>query len=163
MDPGPTKDRRTLLEERLLTLSFQHDPTILKKRNVSKSIKFPLNRRILDEYISYTNAGKKYDPAEFAAAIPKELVAGYTDILLMELGGVDMQNNDAVEREIEFIISELSLVDIKGKLEKVAKNIKTLEDAGEIKKLQKEEKKFNKLTHILSKLEDNKVEGIILK
>jgi len=149
-----TKTRRELLEERLLSVGFRYDPTVLPKREYRSLVKSPLCERILDELDIYLKKGKQFDPSVFASKLSKELVDGFTEMVLKDIEDIDEENPETLEHELSVIKKELKTADIKAELEKIAKGIHLLEEKEEKQKLKKAQEKFSKLTEKLRKLEE---------
>jgi DNA primase len=78
------KPRRQLLEERLLTMAFQGNPTILLEQKVFKLIETPLTKRICEEYYKFSENHKEFSPSEFTEGLPKELVNGFAELVLAD-------------------------------------------------------------------------------
>ncbi len=155
------KSRRQLLEERLLTLAFQSDPKILKKRKVISLISTPLALRIFEEYKKFSKTRKKFDPSEFASKLPKELVQGFADMLLEDIEDL-VDKPDVLKKELKLVIKELCLLAVKTNLRQLGKEISQYEKKGQKNKLRKAQEKFSKLSQKLSKLEEDETGGIIL-
>lgn len=146
-----SKDRLTLLEERLLTLAFQTDPTFLLDRNVFDLITSPLNKRILEEYRIFSPKHKIFNPTKFSQQLPGELFSGFAELVLNG-GGEITADPDILRKELDLVVKELKLLLVKENLKKLATQIKDLEEKGEKNRLLKAQDKFNKLALALSKL-----------
>jgi DNA primase len=149
-----TKTRRELLEERLLSVGFRFDPTLLPKREFKSLVKGPLCSRILEELGTYLKKNKQFDPSIFASKLPKELVDGFTEMVLKDIEDIDEEKPKTLEHELEVIKKELKTAEVKTELEKVAEKIQALEEKKEKIKLKKEQERFGKLTEKLHKLEE---------
>jgi DNA primase len=160
--PKPkSKPRRQLLEERLLTLAFQSKPKILAKKEIASLIKIPLTSRILEEYKTFTQKNSSFDPSEFASNLPKELVKGFADMILKDVG--DLINEPGVlNKELNLVIKELKTLSIKENLSLLGKKIKECEEKDKKDKLKKAEEKFRKLSLKLSELKKDETSSIIL-
>lgn len=148
-----SKSRRELLEERLLALAFKNDPSFLSCKKTKLLITSNLSNKILQKYFEYIKKHQKFDSSKFGNFIPKELFNAYSDMILKEVSEVDVSlgiKNEA--EEIDLIKKELEKLNLKEKLEAVAKKIKSLEgkegSSGGLKKLQG---KFSKLTNDYTK------------
>ena len=153
------KTRSELLEERLLTISFRYDHNYLKDKNVKMLINSPLPKRIYEEYLEYIKKHKDFDPSLFASVLSKELVNGFTDLLLKDIKGLEEKDYN---NEKELILRELQILRIKNDLENIATKIKILEPDKETERIKKLEGEFGNLTKKLSELEEKNMRGIIL-
>lgn len=156
------KSRRELLEERLLSLSFRCDSKILLKRKLSKLIVTPLSKRLVEELQLFYKKHKSFDPSLFAGELPRELVDGYTDMVLKEAKGLKEETDERLKKELGLVVRELKILDIKSKLETTAKLIRDMEEKGENKKLKQKEEEFGELAKTLNRLEQQDFRGIIL-
>lgn len=153
------KTRRNLLEERLLALAFQSDPTILSKMEVKRMIRTPLCKKILEEYLSSYKKNKKFEPSDFAKNLPGELVDGFSLMMLKDVSDV-MQTNE-VKEEIELVEHELKKLAIKEALEKLTREIRESEKEKDAKKLKEKQEKHREYSQKLSELEQEQTKGII--
>jgi len=89
------KDRRTILEERLLSVAFRVNPKLILKKEVSKLFTTPFSKRIVSELKNFFALDKEFDPSLFAAKLPRELLEGFTSLILKEIDGLDdkLENN----------------------------------------------------------------------
>lgn len=154
------KERRELLEERILSLGFRYDPEILLKKSVSDLVKTPLSKRILDEYLSYSSKSAKFNVSEFGMTLPKELFDGFARMVLSEES--EINNPDEVPIEMGAVLHELRTLSLKEKLIKLSGQIRELEERGEKEKLAKLKEEFKSLTEKLHSLEEKTKQGIIL-
>lgn len=162
IDKKAEKTRRQLIEERLLTLAFQSEPEFLIKKDVLNLIQTPLTKRLVDEYKKYFEKEKKFSASLFTQKLPKELLEGYADMALKDLEGL-VDDPIALEREMEAVLKQLEVIDIRHKLEKLGVTIRELEEKKDFAKLTKFQEKFRELAQKLSKYEENSSRGIILQ
>lgn len=155
------KTRRQLLEERLLTMTFQSDPTILLKEKVRKLIATPLTNRLVEEYAGYRKHGKDFSPSAFAERLPKELVDGFAEMVLRDTEGL-VEDKEHLRRELELVLSELEKEDINLRQEKLGVKIREFEQEGQKKELEKAIKKYDELSIRKKQLEEEGNRGIIL-
>jgi len=155
------KERRDLLEERLMSLAISIDPKILLERQTKKLISTSLYKRILDEFEIFSKKKKKFDPSVFSEGLPKELVNGFAEMILGDSAFQGSSLSDQ-KKELELVKKELKILEVKEKLESITKKIKDLEKRKEKGKLKQAERKFSKLTQTLSALEEIDRRGIIL-
>lgn len=159
---APHKGRREILEERLLAIVFRADPKILFDEKVSGIVTTPLAKRIIKEYKDFCRKNEIFDPSLFAGELPGELSGGFADIILKEFQGLESDDPEVYQKELELVKRELAIIDVREKLEKVAGEIHELEKRGQKEKLKGKEKEFARLTRILSDLEGVNHKGIIL-
>lgn len=161
LKPKPEKDRRRLLEERLVSLAFSLDPEILLEKETFGLIQTSLARRILRKYRSYAKTSKEFNPSGFAEGLPKELVDGFAAMIMGDSLNFKISVS-AQKKELALVKRELQFLDIKDQLEDIAEKIKDYEKKGEKSKLKKAEQEFSKLTETLSSLDEVASSGIIL-
>ena len=154
------KARRQLLEERLLTLAFQSDPKVLIEPKIFKLIATPLPHRIVEEFEKYSSGGKPFSPSEFAEKLPKELVEGFAEMVLRDTEGL-VEDKEELKKEQDLVIRELTIQEVRHKLEQLGAKIRQFEEAGEKAKLKDVQEKFGELSLKLSKLAEQEG-GIIL-
>ncbi len=161
------RERRELLEERILSLGFRYNPEILLKKSVSDLVKTPLSKRILDEYLIFSQKKVKFNVSEFGMNLPKELFDGFAWMVLSEES--EINNPSEVPIEIEVVLHELRALSLKEKLVKLSGQIKKLEEGGEKtylpagrEELAKFKEEFKNLTEKLHSLEEKTKQGIIL-
>ena len=154
------KERRELLEERLLSLGFRYNPEILLKKSVLDLVKTPLSKRILDEYLIYSQRKTKFTVPEFGMALPKELFDGFAWMVLSE----ELEINSPSEIPIETgaVLYELKTLSLKEKLTDLSGKVGELEEGGEKERLAKLKEEFKNLTEKLHSLEEKAKQGIIL-
>lgn len=156
------KTRRELLEERFLSLVFAYDVKTLLKKDNKKLVKTPFCKRIVEEVVGFLKAKGEFDPSEFAAMLPPELRSGYINLVLGKIEGVDEEDLSSLVREIEVVVRELTLMDLREKMKKVAQKIAVLEESKEYEKSKKAQEYFKALSDRLSLLEEKEFKGIIL-
>ena len=159
--PQKVKPRKVLLEERLLTIAFSMNPKILLNKKITKFIETPLSKRILLKYQEYSSKRSKFDPSTFAETLPKELVEGFAELILNDTYKAE-DSQVKVQKEFEVILKELEVLDIKDKLDELAKTMKDYDSVKMKKKLKGAEARFSRLTQRLTKLEEKDFGGIIL-
>lgn len=128
------KDRRELLEERLLSLGFRYNPEILLKKTIADLVKTPLSKRILDEYLVFSQKKAKFNVSEFGTALPKELFDGFSRMVLSEES--EINNPNEIPIEIGAVLYELKALSLKEKLNRLSGEIRELEEKGKKKNLQ---------------------------
>jgi DNA primase len=147
------RSRREILEERLLAIAFSSNPLVLVKKRVHSLVRTSLTERILDNLRAFVKKDGRFDPSEFAGYLPNELVDGFANMILAETKG----NNGSPRKykeEINLLLKELQIIDVKDKLQTVTKKIVDFEDKKDKVKLQKAKEKFEKLTRLLVKFEE---------
>jgi DNA primase len=162
LTPQAQKGRQQLLEERLLTLAFQGDSSILLKPEVAKLVVTPLTKRLLEEFLLFLDKNKVFSSAEFSNNLPKELLNGYADMALKDLQGL-ADDEEAIAREQNLVIQELDILYLRHKLEILGAQIREFEESKETDKLLDAQEKFSAMSERLSKYEDEAKGGIILQ
>ncbi len=156
---GPKKEekgRRELLEERLLALIFQLEPEFLSKRVYSQLISTNLAKRILEEFRVYSKKYSKFTLSSFSQKLPKELVEGFTEMMLLNTEELKKENKEELLKEISLLKHELMILNIKEQLALEGKLISKYEVGGEKKKLKQAEKRISKLSEKLANLKKGK-------
>jgi len=156
-----SKSRRQLLEERLLTLAFRSDPSVLLQEDIYKLVEIPLTKRILAEYKGYSAQNKNFSLSGFAQSIPKELVDGYSEMTLKDLEGLE-ENKEELKKELDQVIKELKILSTRHHLEELGAKIRKMEEIADDEGLKSAQSKFSELSKTLSRFEEEDGEGIIL-
>ncbi len=173
-----SKSRRQLLEERLMALAFQSSPKILLEKRFNLLITTPLAKKILSEFKKYLQSASKFNPLEFTKTLPKELEDGFAVMFLkdawavvedsdsdlnLKSGGEILYNSPLTDykKELELILTELEILEVKLKLNESAEEIKKLEKKNQKLELKQEEAKFAKLTKELVKLKEGQKSSIL--
>lgn len=148
---GEKKNRRQLLEERLLTLAFQSEPKFILRPKVTKLVTTPLASRILSEYEAFPSK-ETFSPSAFAALLPGELVQGFAALTLADTEGLT-EDPELLKREINLVIHDLEVADVRHRLEELGVKIRQFEEGKELSKLKDSQEKFGELSQKLSELE----------
>lgn len=138
------KNRKQLLEERLLINAITTDPKVVLNKDIKVlfSSAFPL--RILDELEKYLNVNSKFDLSKFSNTLPKELISGFSEIVL--------ENSE--DEEMDNIINELKIVNLRHKMEELGAKIRESENDNDTGKLTKLQNLFAETAKKLSLLEE---------
>jgi DNA primase len=159
-DKPEERTRHDLLEERLLTLSFQSDPTILVTPKVSSLILNPFNKKIVEELAKFLETKKKFDNSSFGSILPKELFDGYSKLVLNENQEL-LDKPDELKKELDLVQKELKILGIKENLKFLTISMREFEKSGDKDKLLKAQNEFNKLAKSLASLDAATESGII--
>lgn len=157
---APKKERREILEEKLLALGLRTEPQVLLTSDVKQIFLTPFVKRIIEELESF-NHNVSFDLQSFAKYIPAELSEKFSEILLRDEGDGATQI-DALKREFKLVANELFTLDTREKLKEAAQIIKEYEKKGNQEELIKANENFSVLTRKLKELEANPKRGIIL-
>jgi len=152
--------RHDLLEERLLTLSFQSDPTTLLTPKVMELVLNPLNTRILEELTKFLKTKKEYSNSDFGKILPKELFDGFSQMVLNENQEL-ADKPDELKKELDLVKKELRILGIKDNLKLLTLSMREFEKSGEKDKLLKAQNEFNKLAKNLASIDAAASSGII--
>ena len=153
------KDRQELLEERFLSLAFGLDPKILQQKEIADLVSMPLVKRILEEYLKFSKERKTFTSQKFAEGLPKELFDGFAEMVLK---AGELEDTEDLEKELKVVEREIKILKLKRLLSSLASEIGSCEEKKTKSKLLSCQKKFNRTTQELSKLEEEAEEGIIL-
>lgn len=154
------RSRHDLLEERLLTLSFQSDPKILLTPKISELVLNPLNKRILEELSKFLKTKKEYSNSGFGEILPKELFDGYALMVLNENPEL-IDKPEELKKELDLVQKELKILGIKDNLKLLTISMREFERTGEKDKLLKAQNEFNKLAKSLASIDVTADSGII--
>ncbi len=153
-----TKSREELLEERFLILSFQYDPTSLLSGD-GRLIKSPIYKKILDELKKFP-VQKDFDAAKFGRQLPKELFDAYSLIILAE--NQDLADKpDELKKELDLVRKELKILGIKENLKVLTGRMREFEKKGDKEGLLSVQNQYNKLAKNLASLDTAGDGGII--
>lgn len=148
------KNRRMLLEERLISLLFRIDPKRILETSVLEIVTTPLAKRIVDEFKKYGNK-ESFDISSFSKFLPRELEKGFSEMILSDVEEVEGE-------EIDLVLTEIKSLEIRNKLERLGVSIRKYESEGDFEKLKEAQISFGELSKKLSDLEHNAKKGIIL-
>ena len=151
-DKTEGRERRDLLEERLLALAFQSDSKILLGKEISGLIQQPLNKKLVAEYSGFTLGKKEFSVSEFGESLPKELFDGFSKMILIDNQGL-IDDPDGLKKELDLLKKELRIVTLKDNLKILAIEMREMEESGEEDKLLKAQNQFNKLAKMLANLD----------
>jgi DNA primase len=152
--------RHDLLEERLLTLSFQSDPKNLLIPKVAELVLNPLNKRILEELAKFLKTKKEYSNSNFGAILPKELFDGFSKMVLSQNQEL-LDKPEELKKELDLVQKELKILGIKDNLKLLTLSMREFERTGEKDKLLKAQNEFNKLAKNLASIDAAASSGII--
>lgn len=143
---GP-KQRREVLEEYLLSLVFQTRP--VKIGEFGELVKTPAARRIVDEFAKKEKG--EFDPSAFTASLPAELVGLFSSFFLLDIEHLVLSGK--IDQELEKTKRSLEVLDIREKMDELARRIRTLEEKGETKEIAVLERELTQAGQELSLLE----------
>jgi DNA primase len=140
------KDRRMLLEERLLALAFSSEPRLLTDRGLVEHIQTPLPKKIVQFYLDYVADGGEWDMSVFGRELPSELFEGFASMVTLEEDEVDAKLELVqVERELREFVLKARIVDL-------TRAIGEYERMGDEEKLLAAQRELSKLSSELSSL-----------
>lgn len=154
------KSRHDLLEERLLILSFQSDPTSLLKPKIKELVKNSLYIKILGELARYLKNKKKYTNANFGKSLPSELFDGFSKMVLSQNQEL-LDKPDELKKELDLVQKELKILGTKENLRLLTQKMKEFEKKGDKEGLLTVQNEFNKLAKNLASIDTASVSGII--
>jgi DNA primase len=156
------KDRREMLEERLLTCAFRSDPDILLKDDIKSLFSYAVAQRIIEEYKDHIGNAKKFDLGVFAKKLPAELAYKFSDLILTEVEGIEGESTATHERELALVVRQIRVDDLRKRREKLVAKIRNYENENKTKELKKLSGEFNEIGKLLKKLEEENNKGIML-
>lgn len=154
------ESRHDLLEERLLILSFQSDPTALLTPKVLELVINPLNKKILEELGKFLKSKKEYSNADFGKILPQELFDGYAKMVLSENQELT-DKPEELRKELDLVKKELTILDIKDNLKLLTLKMRELEKTGDKDGLLTVQNQFNKIAKSLASNDTATDSGII--
>ncbi len=146
------KDRRTLIEERFLSLALKLKPEVLLKKDMNVLITTPFARKVLVEYEKFVSLGEEFNISNFSNFLPSEISIGFSEMILSD--SEDEYSSLDDEKEFESIQIKLVTMGIKETLDGLEKKMKELEGKDEQIELDNAQKEFSELVKRLSVLED---------
>lgn len=149
------KSVREIKEERLLAVAFRYDSKILLDKDISTLISSPLAKRILQELVSFMLENKEFDPSLFASKLPKELLVGFTTLVLKEIGDLENASPEMLLNEIKVLTKDLQKIKLEEDRREISDKLKIAEEKGDKTLLQKLEENYNQINKELFKLEEN--------
>lgn len=155
------KDRRYLLEERLMLLIFRSDPKRITKKEIKSLFLQRVFLRIIESYEDFVKKEKKYDVSRFAKELPKELHDVFSELMMVDISNIEEDEDKTVE-EIKIVIREIKEFDIRKIQLEITQEMKIAEKKKDVKEMAKLQKKFAMLSNELNELEENEDSGIIL-
>ena len=120
-------------------------------KDTKEIIKLPFNIRLIEEYQSFSKKGDT-DISSFGKNLPKELLDGFTKMVLLEERDPD-ENAEELKKELELTGKRLKILSIEEKSGQLQSLMGELEKRGEEEKLLEVEKEFGKLTKMRSAYE----------
>jgi DNA primase len=148
------KDRRKILEERLISFCFQYGPSfILLHDNLGTIIESPFLKTIVRSYLEFVSKGGKEDIQLFANTLSPELRQQFSDLLFtnQELDNTKYQEYNT---ELQRLYDELELLIVRSQLDQVSAEIKVASGNDKKQKLLQAKKLFLTLQKLQSSLEE---------
>jgi DNA primase len=139
------EERRDLLEEKLLALSYLINPKKLIDDDFPKLIKSTLGIKLLQSYNNYSKKVKKFSISSFSAYLPEELKYGFSEMILIA-SNEEPETEEKALKEIILLKREIRILDIKEEQKRLAEEIKLYEKSQDKTKLKIAEEKFDKLS-----------------
>lgn len=143
---GQEKTREERLEEYLLALILQADKEMKKFTSLVKPEEWgeTVIKKILERLQRWFKKGKEWEINKFVRSLTEELVAQVDAAYLLDLGRLT-EDRDRLEREIEKTLLDIKRLNIKQKLEQLAKEINQAEKEKDRAKLNKLQKEFREM------------------
>lgn len=144
------KTRRELLEEQLIAYIFHNNPQDLFEKENKYFIQSSPRIRLIEEMEKVYKENPQADLQTLSQSLPSELQDFLSIIVLSQ---VELEDQEAISREITQIKSELNILDTKQKISLISDKIKILEDKGDTKGVVNLEQELANLGQELSLLE----------
>ncbi|MCG2691601.1 DNA primase, partial [Microgenomates group bacterium] len=144
------KTRQERLEEYLLALILQADKEMKKFVSLVKPEEWgeTVIKKILEQLQQWFKKDKEWEINKFVRSLTEELVAQVDAAYLLDLGRLT-EDRDRLEREIEKTLLDIKRLNIKQKLERLAKEINQAEKEKDRVKLSKLQKEFREMAKSL--------------
>lgn len=145
-----SQTRQERLEEYLLALILQADKEMKKFTSLVKPEEWgeTVIKKILERLQRWFKKGKEWEINKFVRSLTEELVAQVDAAYLLDLGRLT-EDRDRLEREIEKTLLDIKRLNIKQKLEQLAKEINQAEKEKDRAKLNKLQKEFREMAKSL--------------
>lgn len=147
--PQP-KPRRTIVEERLLSLILQTKPILVKDLSLSTLVKTPNYQRLTEQLKDHLDQYPKFNLSSFVQKLPPELKDLFTNAYLLASFA---QSEEEKSEEIKSLTKELKVITQKEVISQITTQIKQLEETGNNEKVQELELLLTKSTRQLSELQ----------
>jgi len=131
--PFPTaqKSREELLEEYLIALIVQQEnpylflEDLIYLQNVYV-FHMPVYKRIIEYFFEFQKAHPSFDPKQFFASLPKELIAAFDVCFLLPLP--KFADSNEYKKEVKRIIKEMRESSIKEQIKKIGDKMRTKDE-----------------------------------
>ncbi|MBI4059124.1 DNA primase [Candidatus Microgenomates bacterium] len=120
------KSRRELIEEQLVSLSLQRDPSLLTNDSLNELLQTPILKRIKEELKKFIQDHHKFTPRQFLESLPAELKDETASLLLVEVA-----NEDKAKGEFDHLCDEIATIDLNSQIEQVTSLMKAKEQKSE--------------------------------
>ena len=140
-----SKDRRQILEERLLSLEFQTNPQEIKENGVLDLFKNPKAKRLIEEFQKLLE--EEFNPQEFAEKLPPDISAFFAEIMLKEEDETDSQ------KEIQTLINEIKELNAREKIKEITQKLAKKEKEGDQEAVKTLSKELDTAAESLNELE----------
>lgn len=147
------KKRQEVLEERLLSIAFNHNPEyLILNDDLETMFTTPSYKRIFEAFLEYAKEDSKLDIRLFSQKIPKEFQKVFSDLILRDWEDLDKNKDNEYTSELDRLKRQLELLIIRSQLDKQAREIKSLKGPERRKKLLQVQKNFQHLQKLTSQL-----------
>ncbi len=138
------KDRRQLLEEAVFANLILSKDDLFFDQEIKQLITTPFVKRTYDLICQKIKKANKLDIKEILEILPDEFKKGFSDIIL----------SVSEKEDLNILIKELKILDIRQSLEKLAGEIREQEQSGNDTEVSRLQNIFTQLAEKLSKLEE---------
>lgn len=139
------KARKELLEEQLLTISFQKKPDYLLKNETRSLISTFAYKKMISYLSKYRKDHKRFSPFSFAKFLPAELRSIFSDLMLRDISYIKNW-----QKELERTKREIEILLIRERLTVLSKKMAELEKQKDFKSLKKLQEEFKNLLEELT-------------
>ncbi len=153
------KNRREILQERLMALLLVYNPKLIIEPPYKLYFKSQFSQKIIASLQSYLPSNSDFVMADFVKTLPEELKEKFSDLML-DSHVFEISDNSVLEKEVAIVAREIEIFDVKEEMKNVSRLIS--ESYTDKVKLEDLNRKFSELAQRLSELEENNHKGIIL-
>lgn len=147
------KTRKSILEERFLSLAFSANPEYLLSKDMGVITELQ-SRKLLDTFLKYAKGKDTLSIAVFSKELSNDLSIFLQELLLQNEEDVDRKGKEEYNTELNRLFGELELLTIRSQLDQLAKELKSLTGPEKQKSLLQAQKQFQKLQELQSQLEE---------
>ncbi|MBX4206019.1 toprim domain-containing protein, partial [Candidatus Microgenomates bacterium] len=145
------QDRLDILEEKLISLSFETNPRVILE---NKDLFDKHFSKIIIECLEKFGVKREFNLKEFVTTLPSEVSIKFSSLILVVNKEFE-DNEEAIKREIDMVIQELKITTLKNRKNELIRQISAAENAENEKLTNELSKEFTRISQNLANLESN--------